>query len=153
MKQLTTKNLPAGLHFFKSSGSNLGFTLIELLVVIAIIGMLSAVILVSLSSARQKARDARRISDVRQIISAAELFFNDCNQYPASLATSANNGCTGVTLGSFLPTIPTNPSPGGATYTYTSASPYSAYTLTFSLERANGTLASGAHTATQNGIQ
>ena len=53
-----------------------GFTLIELLVVIAIIGILSSVVLASLNSARQKGRDAKRISDVKQLQLALELYYD-----------------------------------------------------------------------------
>ena len=49
-----------------------GFTLIELLVVIAIIGILSTAVLTSLNSAREKARDAKKISDLKQIALALE---------------------------------------------------------------------------------
>jgi len=54
-----------------------GFTLIELLVVVAIIGLLSSVVLASLSSARTKARDARRLSDMHQIQIALDMYYHD----------------------------------------------------------------------------
>jgi len=63
-----------------------GFTLIELLVVIAIIGILASIVLVSLSGAKARAKDARIQSDMNQIRSTAEMFYNTNNNY-TSLAT------------------------------------------------------------------
>ena len=61
-----------------------GFTLIELLVVIALISLLSSVVFASLNSARAKARDARRISDIKQLQLALELSYANTGTYPAS---------------------------------------------------------------------
>lgn len=59
-----------------------GFTLIELLVVIAIIGILSTTVLSQLNTARVKALDAQRISDLENIKIALELYRNDNGAYP-----------------------------------------------------------------------
>ena len=61
-----------------------GFTLIELLVVVSVIGLLASVIMVSLNSARVKARDSRRVADLRQMTIALELYFDDHGYYPPS---------------------------------------------------------------------
>ena len=67
-----------------------GFTLIELLVVIAIIGLLSSIVLASLNEARKKGRDARRISDIRQINKALQMYYDD-NGYLKSPAEYGEN--------------------------------------------------------------
>src|SRR3989344_1617185 len=83
------------------SRSERGFTLIELLVVIAIIGILSSVVLASLNSARRKGRDARRISDVKQLQLAMELFYdNNSSEYPDTLSLLAPT---------YISTVPKDP--------------------------------------------
>lgn len=102
-----------------------GFTLIELLVVIAIIGVLSAVVLVSLNSARAKSRDARRLSDVRQIMTALEIYYNDNGAYPdeggaANSPLPTSTGPTGSATTEwqdFLAAWPVAPSPEDGTCT------------------------------------
>lgn len=69
-----------------------GFTLIELLVVIAIIGLLSSVVLASLSSARAKSRDAKRLSDMKQIQMALEFYKDSKGKYPGPVENASLYG-------------------------------------------------------------
>jgi prepilin-type N-terminal cleavage/methylation domain-containing protein len=77
-----------------------GFTLIELLVVVAIIGLLSAIVLASLSDARTKGVDASTRSNINNGRAQAELFYynnnnlytNVCTQNSSASADSSIKG-------------------------------------------------------------
>lgn len=68
-----------------------GFTLIELLVVIAIIGILATLAVVSFGGAQTKARDSRRLADMRELLTVFASAYSDgytlchtdsCNDLP-----------------------------------------------------------------------
>jgi len=102
-----------------------GFTLIELLVVISIIGLLASIMLVSINSARMKARDAQRKATLKQIEKALELYYDTYSGYPpfrpsnscgggrsdwaTSLCTDSNWLTTDANFLSFISTVPKDP--------------------------------------------
>ena len=115
-----------------------GFTLIELLVVIAIIGILTAIVLASLTGAKSSSRDGKRISDVANLSLALESYFDVCKQYPPTLSPTEATGCpsgSGIRLDTFIPSIPTAPLPG--TYIYELKSGSKDYCLGAKLENVN----------------
>ena len=77
------------MHTIRSQG----FTLIELLVVIAIIGVLSAVVLASLNTARSKGNDAAIQSDLATIQTQAEIYYgSNSNSYGTAGTTCTAAG-------------------------------------------------------------
>lgn len=141
-----------------------GFTLIELLVVIAIIGLLSTLAVVALGSAREKARDSKRLSDLKQVQTALELYYTDQNAYPTAASgitlgdTSTGNEVLCLNASGFGDTGCSNPymglvpaDPGTGSYTYTSADG-TTYSITGTLEGSVGGLSAGAITASPSGI-
>lgn len=133
---------------------NRGFTLIELLVVIAVIGILASVVMASLNSARVKARNARRNSDIKQLISAFNLGIDGSGNLPdqggsswacvSSVCTpgwgsNINNSTVNTYLTPYLPTKPSDPVGGSR-----SAVGYLYYYNYPSLTMADGTVLSGS---------
>lgn len=138
-----------------------GFTLIELLVVIAIIGLLSTLSVLALNSARARSRDAKRITDIKQIQTALEMYYNDAGYYPATADVQAEDSiATGSNV--YMMKVPAAPTPvdgdcdsttNSYLYTYEGGSVASgSYTLTYCLGAQTGGVAAGVNTATPAGI-
>ncbi len=118
--------------------SKRGFTLIELLVVVIIIGILATLMIVALNAARARARDAQRKTQLNQLATGLEMYYNDKGIYPIGTVTiSGTSQLTGNGFGAGSPVYVgsfTVPSGGNIdAYNYQS-SDGSTYTLTTDLE-------------------
>jgi prepilin-type N-terminal cleavage/methylation domain-containing protein len=83
------------IHMNKNIRTNKGFTLLEILLVIAVIGILAAIVLVSINPNRQIAqvRNAQRRSDINTIYKALEQYLIDTGNYPNSVNSNFKEIC------------------------------------------------------------
>ncbi|MCL4426820.1 prepilin-type N-terminal cleavage/methylation domain-containing protein [Patescibacteria group bacterium] len=101
------------------------FTLIELLIVVAIIGILAALIIVSVTTAAAKARDARRQQDLRNMQEALAMYYTANGSYPStngnwegncsgfgSYPTSGTGGYIPGLAPTYIPNLPLDPRQG-----------------------------------------
>lgn len=89
-----------------------GFTLLELLIVLVIIGILAVLIIPNLVSGPARARDSQRKSDMRNVKTALETYFNDNNQYPAGSGTAGYIGLSSTLIPNYIKVLPVDPKAG-----------------------------------------
>ncbi|MCX6793299.1 MAG: prepilin-type N-terminal cleavage/methylation domain-containing protein [Candidatus Falkowbacteria bacterium] len=134
-----------------------GFTLIELLVVIAIIGVLSTMAIIALGNARAKARDSKRVADIKQISTALELYYSDYNSYP-TIITPGNALTSPDGTKTYMASIPNNPTPrndsgcGDNNYTYASTPDNTNYSLNFCLGNNVSSTPAGINSSSSTGV-
>lgn len=116
MKNKSIKQNPPALWApsLENGGLKNGFTLFELLVSISIIGILTALASLAFSGAQKKARDARRVQDIKAIQVAAEQYYSqNAYSYPTNNLTPWMGGTQEI-----LSVFPTDPKIGSYTYTH-----------------------------------
>ncbi len=97
-----------------------GFTIVELLIIVALMGAMASAIIASTTMVRARARDTRRMSDIKQIVNALALYWTTSSQMPCSAGQTSNEPDflkELVTLG-YLPEVPRDPFGGPYVYEY-----------------------------------
>lgn len=112
----------------KNRFGKLGFTLIEILIVITIIGILAVVFLPSILGAPQKARDARRIADVKTISDSINAGLNDGLILASASSTCLTSDLAGLAILPFLTyfpneTVPLDPTGSPASWNLRDTTP------------------------------
>ncbi len=121
-----------------------GFTLVEILVSVAIIGILMSLSVISTTRVRLKSRDAKRISNTKEIVAALEAYYNANKGYPDMIYPGQPISSNGL---EYLSAVPSNPFPrtdsGCPDQDYTYLKTASGYKLTICIGSDNGRFAKG----------
>jgi prepilin-type N-terminal cleavage/methylation domain-containing protein len=129
-------------NFQKRDRDSFGFTLIELLVVVAIIGLLLSIVSVALTAQRARARDARRVADLKAVKTGMDLYYDQSGGYPdaALFVAGAELACGAVEIVQ-IPKDPSYPifqyayAQTGGSFSGCGATVYRGYNFTFYIEK------------------
>ncbi|MEK7457939.1 MAG: type II secretion system protein, partial [Patescibacteria group bacterium] len=141
--------IAVGIYLTSMNRKNIfqrGFTLLELLVVISIIGILVGLGAVSYTTAQKKARDSRRLGDMRAMQAVYEQYYsNPTNsyQYPVD--------CSDASITSYAPAGWPDDPKNAAPYVYSTNCSASGYCFCAALEGGTGNGGSSAD-ATCSGL-
>ncbi len=141
----------------KTSSKRKGFTLLEIFIVLAIIGILVTLAIVYSRGSSIKARDARRVTDIKKIQTALESFYYNQGRYPAVEEFVSPLSFSGIIYLQKIPVAP-NPADGDCSdeenvYVYEEAGLNNGdYILSFCLGSSSGGFSSGVNIATTDNI-
>jgi prepilin-type N-terminal cleavage/methylation domain-containing protein len=118
-----------------------GFTIMELLVSLAIIAVLLSVVLVLMDNVRERTRDSKRVSDMREVSKAFELYAVENGRFPIAVETVTITGedavSTALESAETISEMPTDPIHPTTSYTYQTDPQGDTYTISFCLETDN----------------
>lgn len=91
-----------------------GFTLVEMILVTVIIGILASIVIgvINIPRVQARSRDSKRISDLKLIQNALELYFADRRTYPESLNWQAISPT--LLPAAYISTLPSDPRTGSS---------------------------------------
>lgn len=122
----------------KSLNRKEGFTILELLVSLAIIGMLFAATIALIGGVKEKSRDSKRMSDVREISKALVLYADNNDTFPiaTTLVTITGSDAVSTVLEAegVISEMPTDPIHPTNPYTYISDLSGNNFIISFCLE-------------------
>jgi uncharacterized protein (TIGR02145 family) len=122
------------------------------MVALGIIGIILSLTVVSISNIRQNTRNTERISDIKQIQAALELYRTNEGGYPTSITIGEALASGSTTYMNIIPSNPVDDSAVCPTSDFIYTKVGTSYTLEFCLTKSSGNLTAGLKCATTQGV-